>query len=334
MKLWTKRLTRIAVAAGICVLLVLLTNMAGHKKEPEENGSTEEGSRPVRIGFSETDSSNPWRVAQQTSLINAAADRGFEFLFEEPKERTAQWQLQNIREMLDEGIDYLIVIPVSETALGEIIDMVKETDTKLILMECSTWDVNADDYLFMICTDYYKEGQLCAQILHACYHEGLVNILEVIGEDGSTVARQRAAGFRDEIRKYPHMKITGQIVGNFDRVTAQKSMEEMLAEEQYYYNAIVAYSDEDGLGVLQALKVAGKADGSVPIISINGVQDALKAIIAGEYYATVESNPEVGPLIMQLIGSNEKGYAPAKQIFIPYNIFDRDNVLEQYKNAY
>ncbi len=117
-------------------------------------------------------------------------------------------------------------------------------------------------------------------------------------------------------------------------MTAQKSMEEMLAGEPYYYNAIVAYSDEDGLGVLQALKVAGKADGSVPIISINGVQDALKAIIAGEYYATVESSPEVGPLIMQLIGSNEKGYAPAKQVFIPYNIFDRDNVLEQYKNAY
>lgn len=332
MKMWTKRLVRAAVTAGICLLLILLLNREGGRKETEEAAG--EVSRPVRIGFSEIDSSNPWRVAQQTSLINAAADRGFTFLFEEPKERTVQWQLQNIREMLDEGIDYLIVIPASETALGEIIEMLKETDTKLILMECSTWDVDEDDYLFMIRTDYYKEGQLCAQILHSCYHEGMVSILEVTGEEDSSVAKQRSEGFRDEILKYPHMKISGQIVGSFDRVTAQKSMEEMLAGEPYYYNAIVAYSDEDGLGVLQALKVAGKADGSVPIISINGVQDALKAIIAGEYYATVESSPEVGPLIMQLIGSNEKGYAPAKQIFIPYNIFDRENVLEQYKNAY
>ena len=333
MKVWMKRLLcAAAAAAGICALAALSQGAAGGTKQGGERD--EVTAVPVRIGFSETDSSNPWRVAQQTSLINAAADRGFRFLFEEPKERTAQWQLQNIREMLDAGMDYLVVIPASETALGEIIEMVMETGTKLILMECSTWDVDPKDYLFMICTDYYKEGQLCAQILHSRYQEEPVSILEVAGEEGSTVAGQRAAGFRDEILKYPNMKISGQILGSFDRVTAQKSMEEMLAGEPYYYNAIVAYSDEDGLGVLQALKVAGKADGSVPIISINGVQDALKAIIAGEYYATVESSPEVGPLIMQLIGSNEKGYAPAKQVFIPYNIFDRDNVLEQYKNAY
>lgn len=332
MKVWMKRLTCAAAAAGICVLTVLLSYRGSGTEQVLESEEKTAGS--VTIGFSETDSSNPWRVAQQTSLINAAADRGFRLLFEEPKERSAQWQLQNIREMLDEGIDYLVVIPASETVLGEIVEMLKETGTRLILMECSTWEVNPDDYLFMICTDYYKEGQLCAQILHSRYQEESVRILEVVGEEGSTVARQRAAGFRDGILKYPHMKISGQIVGSFDRVTAQKSMEEMLAGEAYDYNAIVAYSDEDGLGVLQALKVAGKADGSVPIISINGVQDALKAIIAGEYYATVESNPEVGPLVMQLIGSNEKGYAPAKQVFIPYNIFDRDNVFEQYKNAY
>lgn len=330
--MWRKRLFRIMIVTGVCLLLFFLLRAGDEQKE--SGVMTEEGKRPVRIGFSEIDSSNPWRVAQQISLINAAADRGFEFLFEEPRERSVQWQLKNIREMLDEGIDYLIVIPASETALGEIIEMLKETDTKLILMECSTWEVNPDDYLFMICTDYYKEGQICAQILHSCYHEGFVSILEVIGEEDSSVAKQRSEGFRDEIRKYPHMKISGQIVGNFDRVTAQKSMEEVLAEEKYYYNAIVAYSDEDGLGVLQALKVAGKTEVSVPIISINGVQDALKAIIAGEYYATVESNPEVGPLVMQLIGSNEQGYAPAKRVFIPYNIFDRENVLEQYKNAY
>lgn len=320
------------IVTGVCLLLLFLLRADNEQKEP--GAMTEEGARPVRIGFSEIDSSNPWRVAQQISLINAAADRGFEFLFEEPKERSVQWQLKNIREMLDEGIDYLIVIPANETALGEIIEMLKETDTKLILMECSTWEVNPDDYLFMICTDYYKEGQICAQILHSYYHEGFVSILEVVGEEDSSVAKQRSEGFRDEIRKYPHMKISGQIVGNFDRVTAQKSMEEVLAGEKYYYNAIVAYSDEDGLGVLQALKVAGKTEVNVPIISINGVQDALKAIIAGEYYATVESNPEVGPLVMQLIGSNEQGYAPAKRVFIPYNIFDRENVLEQYKNAY
>ena len=289
MKVWMKRLTCAAAAAGICVLTVLLSYRGSGTEQVLESEEKTAGS--VTIGFSETDSSNPWRVAQQTSLINAAADRGFRLLL-------------------------------------------KETGTRLILMECSTWEVNPDDYLFMICTDYYKEGQLCAQILHSRYQEESVRILEVVGEEGSTVARQRAAGFRDGILKYPHMKISGQIVGSFDRVTAQKSMEEMLAGEAYDYNAIVAYSDEDGLGVLQALKVAGKADGSVPIISINGVQDALKAIIAGEYYATVESNPEVGPLVMQLIGSNEKGYAPAKQVFIPYNIFDRDNVFEQYKNAY
>ena len=147
MKVWMKRLLcAAAAAAGICALAALSQGAAGGTKQGGERD--EVTAAPVRIGFSETDSSNPWRVAQQTSLINAAADRGFRFLFEEPKERTAQWQLQNIREMLDAGMDYLVVIPASETALGEIIEMVKETGTKLILMECSTWDVDPEDYLF------------------------------------------------------------------------------------------------------------------------------------------------------------------------------------------
>ena len=71
----------------------------------------------------------------------------------------------------------------------------------------------------------------------------------------------------------------------------RKQSNSFLAEHTIDFNAVFAPTDEDGLGVLQALKLAGAKPGkNIVIVSIEGIQDVLKAIIAEEYLATVKSD--------------------------------------------
>ena len=323
------------IIIGFCVagiyLMVTKTSVTAKIGGDTTDTKAEE---TVRIGFSQLDQPNPWRVAQLTSFVNAASDRGYELVYHQPAERTEKWQINDIKALLEEHVSYLALAPINQNVLHQAVQMTKEKNVMLILLECDADDVRQEDYFTLVSTDYYKEGQLCAQILGRYFKGEKCRVLEVTGESDSQVAGERAQGFYDEINKGGTMKIVYSIHGNFDRVTAQKSMEEVIVNPKIEYDAIVAYSDEDGLGVLQALKVAGKNHGTVPIVSINGVQDVLKAIIAGEYYATVESNPNTGAIVMQVIASEREGYLPAKRIFVPYNIYDGSNAVEEFNNAY
>lgn len=319
----------------VLVMLVFALIIAGAiEQKSDKNEAVHMDDKKIAVALSEIDSENPWRVAQITSFINAAADRGYEFIYDDTIDKTEEGQIKDIENILAQSVDYLAVVPYNDTVLSKTINLVKETDTQLILLETDWENIAASDYLTMICTDYFREGQICADILNEHFKEAEVRILEVVGDTESSVARKRADGFHQRLKQYSNMIIVDHIIGNFDRVTAEKSMEEFISSKHTQYDAIVAYSDEDGLGVLQALKVAGMNGELKPIVSINGVQDVLKAIIAKEYYATVESNPNIGTIVMHVIASNERGYHPAKQVMVPYNIYRSDNVMEQYDNAY
>ena len=101
------------------------------------------------------------------------------------------------------------------------------------------------------------------------------------------------------------------------------------------FNAVFAHSDEDGLGALQALKAAGLKPGQdVQIVSINGIQDVCKAIIAGEYLGSVESNPKWGQVVMTLVRQIERGAKPFPSVMSPYRIINAQNAGEIFNTAY
>ena len=55
-----------------------------------------------------------------------------------------------------------------------------------------------------------------------------------------------------------------------------------------------------------------------------------KAIIAGEYLGTVESNPKWGFIVETLINQRERGYTPFPTVIIPYNIITEANAVSYF----
>lgn len=296
--------------------------------------SSKDDKKVVRVAFSQTELDNPWITDMINSFKMAAEYQSMEFIYHIPDENSTEWQINDLETLLKENIDYLIIAPRDTTVIEEILPKAEEEDIPVILM--SSQDVQTGDvFATSISTDYFQEGVLCARALAEKYQGRRCRIVEIKGTEGSSIARDRSAGFHAEISKYTQMSILVAEVGDFNRITAQRAMEHIIVNYPNQFDAVFAHSDEDGLGVLQALKVAGYKPGeNISIVSVNGLQDVIKAIIAGEYTATVESNPRLGFVAFDIIAQLERDYTPSPYVVMPYRVINSDNAEELLTSSY
>ena len=95
-------------------------------------------------------------------------------------------------------------------------------------------------------------------------------------------------------------------------------------------DAIVCQNDDGALGVVEALKSAGKLD-SIQVLGIDGSDDALQSIQDGEMTMTAlqdaKAQAEAGADIFEKL---KKGTDPAdiEDVNIPFKIVTKDNVAD------
>lgn len=292
----------------------------------------------ILIGFSQVEKENPWTTAQIDSFRLACNTDYSRLIYHTPLSYTTEWQVEDCQSLLSEGVDYLVIAPNEPTALKETLSQAREMGVKVILLQNDPQGLSPDDYASLVYTDYQREGELCAQMLYEAFGTKRCRIVEVSGNPSSPVSKARAAGFRKGLVGRENMEIVYTAESSFDRVKAQKAMEDAiinLTKSNITIDAVFAHSDEDGLGALQAIKAAGLKPGQdVQIVSISGIQDVCKAIIAGEYLGSVESNPKRGQVVMTLIDQIERGVKPFPNVMSPYRIINRENAGEIYYTAY
>lgn len=324
--------------SGMLVIITLFL-MAGFSgtRLPETKDPSPQVAPETTIGLSQVERENPWRTAQINSFREATASTDMGFIYHEPPEYTADWQVQDIRMLIRENVDYLVIVPREVAPLLPVLSEAREAAIPVILIDQTAEGIDPRYFVSLISTDYYKEGQICAQMLAEKSEGSPCNIVEIWGSVNSPVSEARSKGFHEEMKLHPQMRIIDMDYGNFDRLTAQKAMEKLLIKEAQngiVIDAVFAHSDEDGLGALQAIKTAGISPGRISIVSINGIQDVCKAIIAGEYLGTVESNPRWGQISVFLVQQIERQAAPFPTVVIPYRIINTENARERYPTAY
>lgn len=317
--------------------LMLMFTLCGTSGTDSENKARTPKKPGLRVGFSQIETDNPWRTAQINSFREALIPNGMEFVYHEPEEYTADWQVADIYRLIAEKVNYLVIVPTDIAALTPVFQAAKEAAIPVILIDQAAETVDKSYYVSLISADYLKEGEICARLLAEKSGGAPCNIVEIYGPETSPGAQARSKGFHHALSLYPNLKIIDTEYGNFDRVTAQKAMESALikaAGSGQTIQAVFAHSDEDGLGALQAIKVAGLNPSQISIVSINGIQDVCKAILAGEYLGTVESNPRWGFIVVSLIQQIERGVRPFPVVIIPYGIITAENAAQYSTTAY
>jgi len=284
-----------------------------------------------RIGFSQEVDNSPWRIAETTSVQEAASAAGDTVIYTDAQNSDSK-QVSDIQSIIAQHPDVLLISPLTED--GEI-SAIKQAHAACIPV--FLLDRDADhakvtpgiDYVSFLGSDFVKEGERVAAWMITATH-GQANIIELQGTTGASAATDRTTGFANGIANSPGMKIIAAQDANFDRATALKVMQTLL-QSHPNVNVVYAENDEMALGAIDALKAAGKVPGKDVLIgSMDGENAGLQAIIAGQEGVIVQCNPRLGDAAFQAINEYASGQKVPAWVVSNDNEYTSANAAQAY----
>ena len=288
-----------------------------------------------KVGFAQTESNNPWRLAQTASMKAEAEKRGIELVYTDAAGSAAK-QVSDVDSMIAQKVDAIFLAPREEKPLAQAVLKAKAAGIPVILLDRNVDQTIAkpgEDFVTFIGSNFVEEGKRAAEWLIKATG-GKAKIIELEGTVGSSPANDRKKGFDDAIKGQSGMEILASQTGDFARDKGRQTMETLL-QAHPDVTAVYAHNDEMALGAIAALEAAGKVPGKdVIVVSIDGEKDALQAIIDGKLGASVECNPRFGPSAFDTFEKYAKGESIPTNIINPDNFYDISNAAKEIANSY
>ena len=296
-------------------------------------GCARKGADRFVVGFSQMESNNPWRIAETKSLRDEAAKRGVDLVVTDAQGQTSK-QVSDVEDLIARRVSVILLAPREFEGLAPALQAAKAANIPVILVDREAKGTAGTDYVTLLASNFIEQGQRAGEWL-AKSTNGTAGIVELSGTPGSSVATDRAKGFRDEIAKHAGMTVLASQTGDFSRAQGERVMQNLAQSLGPKITAVYAHNDEMAFGAIQALKAAGRKPGQdVTVVSVDGERAALEAIGAGELAATVESNPRFGPLAFETIDKVRKGEKLPPKILLTDRLFDKTNAAQFVGEAY
>ncbi|WP_457941367.1 ABC transporter substrate-binding protein [Mesorhizobium sp. 10J20-29] len=289
-----------------------------------------------KVGFSQMESNNPWRIAETKSFHDTAESCGWDLIATDAAGSAAK-QVADVDSMIAQGIDVLFLPPREEKPLIPAVKKAKAAGIPTFLVDRSVDPAAAvagTDFVAFLGSDFIDQGRRVAEWTSENFKGEKGVIVELEGTTGSSPANDRKKGFDDAIAKDSRMTIVASQTGDFARDLGRQVMETLL-QAHPDVNIVYAHNDEMAIGAIQALELAGRKPGEdVLVVSIDGTRDALQAIIDGKMGVTVESSPFFGPLACEVMKRYANGETIEPWVQVKDRIFTKDNAAENLAGAY
>lgn len=288
---------------GLMLAIMMMLSFAACTKEvtpepttaPAEDAedAVEDTTEPVEeetylIGISQPFMGHPIRQAATVLIDEWLLEHDNVEVMVTDGQLNAQKQIADIEDMITREVDLILVAAHQSPTLVGVLREANEAGIPIIAFDRILTDPSVQ--VAMVVNDDYAAGQSCAQLL-ADKLDGKGNIVTLQGPAGNTVASLRQDGFMSVIDQYPDMVVIDDQVANFQRVQAIDIFENILQAHSGEIDAVFTHADEMSLGVLKVLKDAGVE--GVAVVGIDGQKDALEAVMAGDYYATIRKIVEI-----------------------------------------
>jgi signal transduction histidine kinase/DNA-binding response OmpR family regulator len=221
-----------------------------------------------RIGFSQCTGSDNWRKtmlqAMQRELL---FHPGSELLYKDAEDNS-DLQVKQIRELLNQDIDILLVSPNEAQPLTPIVEEVFTKGIPVIVLDRKT---SSSLYTSFIGGDNYEIGKLAANYVGNTL-KGKGRVIEIIGLPGSTPAIERQKGFADGLQNYPDIDIISEIYGNWQKDKASAQIEKNL-DKLSQADLVFAHNDLMALGAYEVYK-KNHLENHVRFIGVDGLPGA------------------------------------------------------------
>lgn len=288
-----------------------------------------------KVGFAQTESNNPWRIAQTNSMKAEAEKLGFQLVYTDAAGSAAK-QVADVNSMIAQGVDVIFLAPREEKPLIPAVMAAKKAGIPVILLDRSVDPSLAkagEDYLTFIGSNFVEEGRRIAEWL-VKNANGKSKIIELEGTTGSSPANDRKKGFDEAIQAAGGFEIVASQTGDFARDKGRQVAEALL-QAHPDADIIYAHNDEMAMGAIAALEAAGKVPGKdVLVLSIDGGKEAVQAVVDGKIAAVVECNPRFGPKAFETMMRYAKGEAIDPILVNEDKFYDASNAAAELANAY
>jgi ribose transport system substrate-binding protein len=298
------------------------------------------------IGFAQTGSNNPWRLAETASMKDQFETKlGWKLIATDANEDTSK-QLTDIDAILAQQPDIFIFPPRETKPLAPVVQKIKAAGIPVILIDRDVDHSIAKpgvDYVTFIGSDFVDQGKRAAEWLVKATN-GQAKIIELEGTAGADPAILRKQGFDDYIagtyKGSPTADgaVTGMQIlesrpdGDFQREKGRQIMQTLL-QAHPDVTAVYAHNDEMAIGAIQAMKSAGMDMAEVIVGGVDATQDALAAMQAGDLDVTVFQNAAgQGQGALDAALALARGETVEQKVYVPFELVTPANI-DQYLSS-
>jgi ABC-type sugar transport system substrate-binding protein len=172
------------------------------------------------IGVSLANLTEPWRINMSEEIKSEAShDANLRVVFMDAADSSSR-QIQDVKKLLDCGIDLLIISPNDAEALTPVIAEAYR-HIPVILLDRS---VIGYDYTLYIGPDNRLIGKQAGQYVADLLGSKGGRVVEIMGRSGSPPTLDRKLGFQEAIDKAGNIRIVGTIVGDWLRDKAEDGL--------------------------------------------------------------------------------------------------------------
>nr|WP_237555864.1 substrate-binding domain-containing protein [Streptomyces sp. SID5914] len=227
-------------------------------------------------------------------------------------------QIEHIEAFIAEGSDLILVEPVTSEGLEPVLGKARSARIPVIAVGNPTSGADA-----IVGTDNTKAGVLAATLLARSL--GGKGAVALVDGTAITANADRMSGFVEVLAEHPELTAVIRLRGALDQLSGEAAARDLLASGKPI-DGIFAANDQIALGIA---KVLAEQDRPVPIVSVDGVRQAVEQIRAGgPIIGTAAQDPqqlaavalEVGMALRS--GSSRAPHA----IFLPPRIIDSTTV--------
>ncbi|KKK33862.1 D-ribose transporter subunit RbsB [Salinicoccus sediminis] len=266
----------------LLLFLSLLVFAAGCSLEPPQwaqGGGSSGDDGNVVIGLSVSTLNNPFFVTLKDGLEAAAEEKGYEVKVVDAQDDSAK-QVNDIADLMQQGIDYLVVNPTDSAAISSSVESANASDIPVITLDRS---VESGEVATFIASDNVAGGEMGAQFIVDELGEG-AKVAELEGVPGASATRERGEGFTNVAEE--SLDVVTSQTANFNRSEGLNVTQNIL-QANPDIEAIFAHNDEMALGALES------APDDVLVVGFDGSEDAINSVENGGLDATVAQQPDL-----------------------------------------
>jgi ribose transport system substrate-binding protein len=235
-------------------------------------------------------------------------------------------QIQVVENFTGRRVDGIVLAPLDNQALIAPTETALSAGIPVVIIDSG---LKSDKPISYISTDNFKGGELGAKQL-AKLLNGRGNVILLRYQVGSASTEEREAGFLNEIKKYPDIKlISSDQYAGATRDSAYQAAQNLLNRYGKEVNGIFAPCEPVAIGVMLALKDLGKAGGTVQLVGFDTGTQSVEGLKRGDVQGLVVQNPmKMGYLgVMTIVKALNKEKVD-KRIDTGVVMVTRDNMEE------